>query len=267
MRRIETTLRNEANQLKRIIENVQKRLKNAPSGHLRISRSRGRIEYYFKDEECCTTRKNGRYMKENERKLAKGIAQRDYDMQVLKMAIERVKAIETFLGKYEKTSLKEIYRKTNPIRLELIDVAEISDEEYVKQWQSVEYERKPIINDAQVIVTERGERVRSKSEKIIADKLNMLGVPYRYECPILLDGNIKVYPDFTILRMPEREEVYLEHFGMMDDMDYLSKTMYKLNTYERNGIYLGINLFITYETSIRPMNTKALDEVFRTLFV
>lgn len=266
MKRIETTLRDEANQLKKIIENAKKRLKNAPSGHLRISKSRGRVEYYFKDEECSAARKNGRYMKANERKLAKYIAQRDYDLRVLKMATERVKAIESFLGKYEKTSLKEIYRKTNPIRLELIDVAEISDEEYVKQWQAIEYERKPIINDAQVIVTERGERVRSKSEKIIADKLNMLGVPYRYEYPMLLDGNIKVYPDFTILRMPEREEVYFEHFGMMDDMEYLSKTMHKLSTYEKNGIYLGINLFVTYETSIRPMNTKVLDEVLRKLF-
>ena len=267
MRKIEDTLKNEVNQLKKIIINAQKRLKNAPSGHLRISKSRGRVEYYFKDEECSAARKNGRYMKANERKLAKCIAQRDYDMRVLKTATERVKAIEAFLGKYEKTSLKEIYRKTNPIRLKLIDAAEISDEEYVKQWQAVEYESKPIINDAQVIVTERGERVRSKSEKIIADKLNMLGIPYRYECPILLDGNIKVYPDFTILRMPEREEVYLEHFGMMDDMDYVSKTMHKLNTYERNRVYLGINLFATYETSIRPMNTKVLDEALRALFM
>ena len=267
MRRIEAILRNETNQLKKIIENVQKRLKNAPNGHLRISKSRGRVEYYFKDEECSAVRKNGRYMKANERKLAKSIAQRDYDMQVLKMSTERVKAIETFLRKYERTRLKEMYRKMNHYRKELIEPVEISDEEYLKQWQTVEYERKPIINDTQVIVTERGERVRSKSEKIIADRLNMLGIPYRYECPILLDGNIKVYPDFTILRLPEREEVYLEHFGMMDDMDYLSKTMHKLNTYERNGIYLGVNLFITYETSIRPINTKVLDEVLRALFV
>lgn len=154
-------------------------------------------------------------------------------MQVLKKATERIKAIETFLDKYERSSLKDIYSKTNPIRLELIEVVEVSDEEFVKQWQSVEYEGKPIINDAQVIVTERGERVRSKSEKIIADKLYMLGIPYRYECPIWLDENIKVYPDFTILRMPEREEVYLEHFGMMDDMDYVNKTMHKLSSYEK----------------------------------
>lgn len=267
MRRMEIILRNEANQLKKIIEAVKKRLKNAPKGHLRISKSRGRVEYYFKDEKCSAARKNGRYLKASERKIAKSIAQRDYDMKVLKASTERVKAIEVFLKKYEKTSLKEIYQNMNQHRRELIDAVVVSDEEYVKQWQSVEYERKSIINDAQVIITERGERVRSKSEKIIADKLNMLGVPYRYEYPILLDENIKVYPDFTILRMPEREEVYLEHFGMMDDMDYLSKTVNKLNTYERNGIYLGIKLFITYETSIRPMNTKVLDNMLRALFV
>ena len=68
MRRIEAILRNETNQLKKIIEKVQKRLKNAPNGHLRISKSRGRVEYYFKDEECSAVRKNGRYMRANEMK-------------------------------------------------------------------------------------------------------------------------------------------------------------------------------------------------------
>lgn len=153
MKRMEAKLKNEANQLKKIVENAKRRLKNAPNGHLRISKSRGRIEYYFKDEECSAARKNGRYMKANERKLVKSIAQRDYDMQVLKRATERVKAIELFLDKYARTSLKDIYSKTNPIRLELIDVVEVSDEEFVKQWQSVEYEGKLITNDAQVIVT------------------------------------------------------------------------------------------------------------------
>ncbi len=114
---------------------------------------------------------------------------------------------------------------------------------------------------------ERNERVRSKSEKIIADKLYSLGIPYRYEYPIILKGNVKIYPDFTILKMSEREEVYLEHLGMMDDMDYINSLLYKLDTYEKNGIYLGINLFFTYETSKNPLNTRALDDFLRKLFV
>ena len=206
-------------------------------------------------------------MKKSEAKLAKEIAQRDYDTCVVKNAEERIKVIDTFLKKYEKTSLEEIYQKTSQYRRELICADVISDDEYIKKWQAVKYEGKSFVDDFQEIITERGERVRSKSEKIIADKLYTLGIPYRYEYPLTLEGNIKVYPDFTILRMPTREEVYLEHFGMMDDSNYVDNVMYKLNTYERNGIYFGVNLFMTYETSKKPLNTMTLDKLIRKLFV
>ena len=51
----------------------------------------------------------------------------------------------------------------------------------------------------QEIYTERGERVRSKSEKIIADKLFLQNIPYHYERPIYLKGFGMVYPDFCCL--------------------------------------------------------------------
>lgn len=266
MKTIEIILNEEICELKKIVEEVEKRLKNPPKGNLRISKKKNKVEYYYKTDEKGSISENGRYMKKNERELAKRIAQRDYDMCILKNAKERLKAIENFQAKYEKTNLKEIGMRLNPCRRDLLDAIIISDEEFVKQWESVSYKGKVLIDDEQAIMTERGERVRSKSEKIIADKLYLLGIPYRYEYPILLKGNITVYPDFTILKMPERKEVYLEHFGMMDDMDYVSKTLYKINTYEKNGIYLGIDLFVTHETSRNPLNTKNLDEMLRELF-
>lgn len=205
-------------------------------------------------------------MKKRELELAKELAQRDYDEQLVKNAEERIKVIDTFLEKYRKTSLKWIYQKLNPYRRELVCAAVISDDEYIKQWQELEYEGKSFDDDTKGIVTERGERVRSKSEKIIADKLYALGIPYRYEYPLILEGNIRIYPDFTILRIPQREEVYLEHFGMMDDTNYVETMLYKLSSYERNGIYMGVNLFVTYETSKNPLNTKALDGLIRKQF-
>lgn len=54
---------------------------------------------------------------------------------------------------------------------------------------------------------------------------------------------------------------------MMDDMNYVSSLVYKLNTYEKNGIYLGVNLFLTYETSKKPLNARALDEMLKKLWV
>ncbi len=270
MKTIESILRNEKRQLKNIAREARKRLQMAPKGHLRIMKKRGRVEYYYKGDngnsDKISSSDNGRYMRKSEENLVRGIAQRDYDVRVVKNAEERMKAIDTFLEKYKKTSLEEVYQKTNHYRRELICASIISDDEYIKRWQAVEYTGKLFADESQEIITERGERVRSKSEKIIADKLYALGIPYRYEYPLILEGNIKIYPDFTILKMPAKEEVYLEHFGMMDKSEYVANVLYKLSTYERNGIYLGVNLFITYETSKITLNTRTLDGLIKKLF-
>ncbi len=264
MKTVESILKKEVCELERIVEQAGKQLQIAPKGFLRIKKKRGGVEYYHKIEDVST--KNGRYLKKSEQSIAKGIVQRDYDAQILKMAEERLRAINRFIDIYDKTNLSKIYQKTNSYRRVLIDDAILPDEEYIKQWQAVEYVGKAFTDDSQEIITERGERVRSKSEKIIADKLYSLGIPYRYEYPLVLQGNVKLYPDFTILRMPERDEVYLEHLGMMDDSNYVDAVMFKLNTYEKSGIYVGVNLFLTYETGKRPINTKTLDGLLKNLF-
>ena len=268
MKRIETVLLNEKQQIEKVVKDAKKRLNSAPKGRLRIAGKRNGVEYYYKSEAANSGLKwnNGKYMKKSEMKLVRALAQRDYDEQVVGMGEERIKAIEKFLIKYKQTCLKQLYQKTNKYRKELICADIISDDEYVRNWQNVKYTGKSFEDDLKVIVTERGERVRSKSEKIIADKLYSLGIPYRYEYPLMLDGNIRVYPDFIILRMPERKEVYLEHFGMMDDSGYVDNVIYKLNTYERNGIYLGVNLFITYETSKSTLNTRTLNALINNRF-
>jgi len=277
MKTMEMVLKDELFQLKQLTESAKKRLETAPKGGLRITKKQNRVEYYYKesrrdvgerekDRKEKRVRENGRYMKKREISLVKRLAQRDYDVSFIKKAQKRIKAIEQFLEVYDGTCLKKLYQKMNPERKILITPAVLSDEEFIRQWQAKEYKGKAFEENENIIITERGERVRSKSEKIIADKLYTLGIPYRYECPLILGGGIKVYPDFTILKMPMREEVYLEHFGMMDDIDYVDKVLFKLNTYEKNEIYLGVNLFITYETGKKALNTKGLDGLLRNLF-
>ncbi len=284
MMTIETMLTKELDELKLIAEESRIRLSASPSGLLRVAQKQGKYEYYLKEDDYAYS--NGRYLRKDEKDIAIAVAQRDYDMQVVKKAEERIKEIERFLNKYGNTSLKEIYTKMSLGRRELIgtnlmdanpnlDTYLLPDDEFIKRWLAVKYESKMFSDDdndqviEQAIITERGERVRSKSEKIIADKLYMLGIPYRYEYPILLEGYngyFNSYPDFTILRMSDRQEIYLEHFGLMDDADYVNTVLRKLDTYERNGFYLGVNLFFTYETSKRPLNTVSLDRLLRELF-
>ena len=277
MKTTEKILQEEVLQLRDIAESAKKRLAAAPKGRLRIAKKQNQIEYYYREPEeegevgrddgkKMKENKNGRYMRKREMTLVKRLAQRDYDLCIIKKAEERIKAIEHFLESYDRTCLKKLYQKTNSYRKALIAPPVLSDEEFVRQWQAIEYKGKPFEDDENIILTERGERVRSKSEKIIADKLYALGIPYRYEYPLVLSGGVKVYPDFTILRMPMREEVYLEHFGMMDDLEYVDTALYKLSSYEKNGIYLGVDLYVTYETGKRTLNTKGLDGLMRKLF-
>lgn len=89
MKTMENSLREEIQQLKKIVAEARKRLKTAPEGKLRINKKRGDVEYYYKSANRSNrSNDNGRYLKKSERKLAKEIAQRDYDVHVMKNAQE-----------------------------------------------------------------------------------------------------------------------------------------------------------------------------------
>ncbi len=259
----ELELRKELGMLYKIAKEIKERLKKAPQGNLRISNSHAKPEYYYKPEGASGG--NGSYIKKRDMGQAIAIAQRDYDRQLLGNIERRIALIEKFVERYVCMRPEDVYDMLNPYRRELVSPLVISDAEYVKRWQRVEYQGKPFAEEVGSIITERGERVRSKSEKIIADKLYAMAIPYRYECPITLAGGIRVYPDFTMLKMPERKEVYLEHFGLLDEESYLESTLRKLNSYSENGIFLGDNLLVTYETSRHPLSTKMLEGVLRNM--
>ena len=105
------------------------------------------------------------------------------------------------------------------------------------------------------------ERVRSKSEILIANALGRHNVPYKYECPIVLKGMGKIHPDFTALNVKRRKIYYWEHLGKLDDPDYARKNVFRINTYEKNGIFHGENLITTWETSTLPLDVKLVDEL------
>ena len=65
-------------------------------------------------------------------------------------------------------------------------------------------------------------------------------------------------PDFTILDVKGRRERYLEHFGMMGDLDYVNNMMLKISTYEKNNIFIGDKLICTFESAKRPLNISTL---------
>ncbi|WP_053942810.1 hypothetical protein [Kallipyga gabonensis] len=71
-----------------------------------------------------------------------------------------------------------------------------------------------------------------------------------------LANNIVFYPDFTFFLPPQNQEIYWEHFGLMDSPDYAINTIRKIRTYEENGIFAGIRLIMTFEGLPLTLDTQ-----------
>lgn len=241
--------------LSQLKKTKEKALKSAPEGSLRLCSRKNKAQYYWRNDPKDSS---GIYISEKDIKLARKLAQKDYDKKVLASAEKELEAIKRYQSAYPTTSVEHVYDNLHKERQKLICPIVETDEQYSYTWESVAYQGKGFDEMMPEIYTAKGERVRSKSEVIIADILNQEGIPYRYECPLQLKGWGKVYPDFTVLNVRERKELYWEHMGMMDDPDYVEKAIQKLALYQQKGIFSGRNLILTYETKKLPLNPKSV---------
>ena len=71
-------------------------------------------------------------------------------------------------------------------------------EKELARWYDSEYHGKEFYEGTAEIVTEKGERVRSKSEKILADYFYRNNILYQYEKPLYLKAIWYGIPGFYI---------------------------------------------------------------------
>ena len=220
MNEIVNNMNNQLIKCKELQLRIQNSLKDAPTGGLRVSMRNGYPRYYN-----CTKKGDtlGNYICRSDLQLARQLAQKEYDQKVMKELAKTIKWIRQVVDASPYNSLNDIWEQMHPAKKSFIHPYTLSDEEYRKQWEGITYVGKSFDETTSEIYTDRGERVRSKSEKIIADKLYSMKIPYRYEYPLKLSGFGTVYPDFTILNLRTRKEYYLEHFGMMDEPKFETK--------------------------------------------
>ena len=244
----------------KVVEDIRQEHKDKLPGKLRIQKKGNSVQYYHvKSEQLSQSnseQRNQTYIPKKNITLARNLAQRDYDNKLLQEIDNRQKSVNKFLKEYPQKGLESTYEELNDYRKKLIHPIIETDEEYEKIWMNTPYVRKIVGEDIPEIFTENGERVRSKSEKMIADKLKQLGIPYRYEASLKLGRSNILHPDFTVLNVRKRKEYYYEHFGMMDNPEYIEKVMKRIELYEKNGIFPGDKLLFSWETMAMPLNMK-----------
>lgn len=239
---------------------IDKKLKGLPEGKIFIKHHKY-SDYYYRSVEG----HGEEYICKADKKIAEDLIQRGYLEKVLKASTQELKALECALKKYPETVAEDIYEELTESRRNIVKPIRLTDEQFIRKWLDIPYTHKPVPEDSQ-FVTKNGERVRSKSEVIIADRLLANGIPYKYECPIVVNKKT-IHPDFTMLKMSNRKVLYLEHCGKMDDPSYTENNVVKrINDYSRAGIIPGDNLFLTFESSTTPLDIRVLDKLINECF-
>lgn len=239
---------------------LEQRLENAPAGSLRVSCTKGsKPQFYQYLSESKDKHINGAYIANDKIDVARKLAQKGYDAKMLEWVKRADYRLKNLIDCYEHNTPEIIYNNLSDIKREMVVPYYVPDDVFLENWIHKWVCDKNTYPKKDEIYSERGEQVRSKSEKIIADKLYFEGIPYVYEPEVILDDGERVYPDFAALNVRTRKEYFFEHFGRMDELGYCKKNIRKIEEYALSGYTLGDGLLATFETNGNMFDTRYLD--------
>lgn len=252
-----------AEMLKELIAELEEKLGNESYDyniHVRTRKNGNEPQFYRCEKgDCC-----GKYVKKKDIAIVAAFSQNEYYQKVLFEARHELNNIKRYLANAYSgmDPLIKAYLDMHPAKRGFISPLLPDDEYYVSTWQNESFTCKGFSDDSAEHFSNNGMRVRSKSEGIIANALDKMNIPYKYEKQIVL-GGISFFPDFSALNVRQRREIVWEHFGMLEDGLYINNAIRKLGVYEKNGFILGKNLILTYETQRDPFNSRKAEKVIK----
>ena len=104
-----------------------------------------------------------------------------------------------------------------------------------------------------------GIRMRSRGKVVIAQVLDSLGLQYKYEIKLGIDGDW-YYPDFTVF-LPEFDRCFLiEFLGMVDDKNYAVKNGMKIGLYMNAGLIINEDILLLSGTRNSMPDAESITE-------
>ena len=85
------------------------------------------------------------------------LAQKSYDEMIVKTAEKELDAIQKCLVNYPEKTVEQVYEQLHKERKRLISPIVESDEEFIQQWEAVEYQGKGFWDDVPELYTSKGE--------------------------------------------------------------------------------------------------------------
>jgi hypothetical protein len=258
-------LQNRKQELLKALKCAEADLKHAPEGRIRASQNGNGFQQFY--HVTSKTGFSGKYMNAKSKPLVTALIQKEYDGVFLQRARKEIELIDNLIEFQSKELAEKSEEELHKSKRKYISPYILDEKSYAESWENESFIASTYKPEEKIYPTNKGDMVRSKSEELLADMYYDLGIPYRYECKLVLkDGRAK-YPDFTLLDVKRRRVIYHEHLGILEDDEYRAKNLIKLNDYSKSGIYFGKNLLMTFETEYCPLNIKDIRENVMEMFV
>ena len=244
-----------------LISRLRESLASRPAGELLLYMQRG-VPRPFHVVDGIRT-----YLGKRNLQLMKDLSQKQYEISLLDDAIKEKTELEGFLQDYNTTKAepeKALGRVPADFR-GLVTVEQPLDDEQVDRWKRDTFIQ-GMKTESHIFETMSKDMVRSKSEVLIADRLFVAGIPFRYEQSLRLKTRMNIYqyyPDFTILNKRTGRVFYWEHLGMVGDRGYCIENLQKLDVYAQFNIIQGKNLIVSYECDGKPLSTTFVNRMIK----
>lgn len=239
---------------------MQDQIASLPDGHLLILKN-GKYTRFAHYHDGIRT-----HIPKKDQQLIELLVRKKYLSALLKDSIQEQQALHSYLECYQNYSSHVSQILDDPIMSHVLSkyLKPLSDE--LREWTCSSFESNPYCPEQLRHTCLSGNKVRSKSEVFIDQALFSHGIPYRYECALILDA-CTVYPDFTIRHPQTGRTYYWEHFGLMDNPEYARKAFQKVQIYNANGILPSDQLIMTFENQKKPLSYEEVEAVITHYFL
>lgn len=243
-------------------DKISRQLATYPEGKLIYSHNGKYVKWYRSWKGTKT------YIPSKDREMASVLAEKKYYEAVLQDILREKYAIEKYLDLCGTGKTKEKEILENSAYVELLKNAFVRENRELSEWEKQDYEKCPKHPEQLVHAVPMidGQKVRSKSEAIIASLLHVNRIPFHYEEALRI-GQRVIYPDFTIRHPITGRIFYWEHFGMMDNDNYAQAAFQKMQLYNENGILLSDTLLATYESAEIPLKSDIVENIIQQYFL
>lgn len=237
----------------------EQKLKDLPEGNLARSTVKGN-DYYYKAI-------HGRkvYLGTADQEEVRQLQTKKFLQKSIKQIEVNCKLMERLVAKYQDIAPDTI-NETLPKTYSLFPKADYNFINWgdLPTWGNAEYDKNTKFPEGLKHRTVKGERVRSKSEVIIADILFLKGIEYHYEENLTI-GKEVIAPDFKVAVASQQRFRRIEHFGMIGDSKYLEECLWKIRLYVSNGFIPGDDVIFTFDTQDGEINAQMIEWIVERL--